>query len=55
MGQRAYKQVTAQQLRSFCETARRGSLSAAATALGLGGFVVIMLRRESRQKGSRTV
>jgi DNA-binding transcriptional LysR family regulator len=35
MGQRAYKQVTAQQLRSFCETARRGSLSAAATALGL--------------------
>jgi protein SCO1/2 len=27
----------------------------AATALGLGGFVVIMLRRESRQKGSRTV
>lgn len=31
----AYKQVTAQQLRSFCETARRGSLSAAATALGL--------------------
>lgn len=31
----AYKQVTAQQLRSFCETARRGSLSAAASALGL--------------------
>src|SRR5438477_253251 len=26
----AYKQVTAQQLRSFCETARRGSLPCAA-------------------------
>src|SRR4029079_8354467 len=35
MDAHAYKQVTAQQLRSFCETARRGSLSAAATALGL--------------------
>lgn len=31
----AYKDITLQQLRSFCETARRGSLSAAATALDL--------------------
>ena len=30
-------------------------LAGAATALALGGFVFIMLRRESRQKGSRTV
>jgi DNA-binding transcriptional LysR family regulator len=35
MSRHAYKQVTTQQLRSFCETARRGSLTAAATALGL--------------------
>jgi DNA-binding transcriptional LysR family regulator len=35
MDRHVYKQVTVQQLRSFCETARRGSLSAAATALGL--------------------
>lgn len=32
---RKYKDVTFQQLRSFYETAQRGSLSAAATALGL--------------------
>jgi molybdate transport repressor ModE-like protein len=32
---RAYKEVRLQQLRSFCETARRGSLAAAAAALGL--------------------
>jgi DNA-binding transcriptional LysR family regulator len=32
---RAYKEVTLQQLRSFCETARLGSLSAAADAIGL--------------------
>lgn len=31
----AYKDVTLGQLRSFCETARRGSLTAAAAALGL--------------------
>lgn len=31
----AYKEITPQQLRSFCETARLGSLSAAANALGL--------------------
>jgi len=31
---RAYKEITLQQLRSFCETARLGSLTAAATALG---------------------
>jgi molybdate transport repressor ModE-like protein len=31
----AYKDVTLQQLRSFCETARRGSLTAAARELGL--------------------
>ena len=29
-------------------------LAGAATVLTLGGFVLIMLRRESRQKGSRT-
>src|SRR5438093_11386242 len=32
---RAYKEVRLQQLRSFCETARLGSLKAAAEALGL--------------------
>lgn len=32
---RAYKDVTLGQLRSFCETARRGSFTAAAAALGL--------------------
>jgi DNA-binding transcriptional LysR family regulator len=32
---RAYKEITLQQLRSFCETARLGSLTAAATALGI--------------------
>jgi DNA-binding transcriptional LysR family regulator len=32
---RAYKDSTAQQLRSFCETARLGSISAAAAGLGL--------------------
>lgn len=32
---RAYKEVTVQQLRSFCETARLGSFTAAATALDL--------------------
>jgi molybdate transport repressor ModE-like protein len=31
----AYKDITLQQLRSFCETARHGSLTAAATVLGL--------------------
>ncbi len=31
----AYKEITLQQLRSFVETARRGSLAAAAAALGL--------------------
>lgn len=31
----AYKDLTLGQLRSFCETARRGSLTAAASALGL--------------------
>lgn len=31
----AYKELTLHQLRSFCETARRGSLTAAAAALGL--------------------
>lgn len=35
MSQRAYKEMTFQQLRSFAATARLGSLSAAATALGL--------------------
>jgi DNA-binding transcriptional LysR family regulator len=35
MDRHVYKQVTVQQLRSFCETARRGSLTAAASALGL--------------------
>src|SRR2546428_11145744 len=34
-GGRAYKEMTLQQLRSFCETARLGSFSAAAAALGL--------------------
>src|SRR5262245_17516688 len=33
---RAYKDSTAQQLRSFCETARLGSIAAAAAHLGLG-------------------
>jgi DNA-binding transcriptional LysR family regulator len=32
---RAYKEVTLQQMRSFCETARLGSFTAAAAALGL--------------------
>lgn len=32
---RAYKEVRLQQLRSFCETARQGSLGAAATVLGV--------------------
>ncbi len=32
---RVYKEVTLQQLRSFLETARLGSLAAAAAALGL--------------------
>lgn len=32
---RAYKEVTLQQLRSFCETARLGSFTAAASSLGL--------------------
>ncbi len=32
---RVYKEMTLQQLRSFCETARLGSFTAAATALGL--------------------
>lgn len=35
MSQRAYKEMTLQQLRSFCATARLGSLTAAAAALGL--------------------
>src|SRR5438093_154847 len=37
---RAYKDSTAQQLRSFCETARLGSISAAATRLGLANPTV---------------
>jgi hypothetical protein len=32
---RAYKDLTFQQLRSFCETARLGSMSAAAKEIGL--------------------
>ena len=32
---RPYKELTFQQLRSFCETARLGSLAAAAKAIGL--------------------
>src|SRR5437016_1563011 len=32
---RAYKEITLQQLRSFCETARLGSFTAAAASLGL--------------------
>src|SRR5689334_11264950 len=32
---RAYKEITLQQLRSFCETVHLGSLSAAAGSLGL--------------------
>src|SRR5437588_7871544 len=32
---RAYKEITLQQLRSFCETVRLGSLTAAADSLGL--------------------
>jgi DNA-binding transcriptional LysR family regulator len=35
MSQRAYKEMTFQQLRSFCATARLGSLTAAASSLGL--------------------
>ncbi|MBY0526407.1 MAG: LysR family transcriptional regulator [Gemmataceae bacterium] len=35
VSRRAYKEVRLQQLRSFCETARLGSLKAAADALGL--------------------
>jgi DNA-binding transcriptional LysR family regulator len=35
MARRAYKEVRLQQLRSFCETARLGSLAAAAAALGV--------------------
>src|SRR5262245_19879387 len=31
----SYKQIGLQQLRGFCETARRGSLTAAAASLGL--------------------
>jgi molybdate transport repressor ModE-like protein len=31
----AYKEIQLQQLRSFCETARLGSLTAAANSLGL--------------------
>src|SRR5262245_41075389 len=31
----AYKEITLQQLRSFCETARLGSFKAAASSLGL--------------------
>jgi DNA-binding transcriptional LysR family regulator len=34
-GSRAYKEVTLQQLRSFCETARLGSFKAASVSLGL--------------------
>jgi molybdate transport repressor ModE-like protein len=37
---RAYKDSTAQQLRSFCETARLGSISAAAAHLGLANPTV---------------
>jgi DNA-binding transcriptional LysR family regulator len=37
---RAYKDTTAQQLRSFHETARLGSFTAAATALGLANPTV---------------
>jgi DNA-binding transcriptional LysR family regulator len=35
IGSRAYKEVTLQQLRSFCETARLGSFKAASVSLGL--------------------
>ena len=35
MPRRAYKEIQLQQLRSFCETARLGSLTAAAASLGL--------------------
>src|SRR5262245_4070071 len=35
MPRRAYKDIQLQQLRSFCETARLGSLTAAAASLGL--------------------
>jgi DNA-binding transcriptional LysR family regulator len=35
MAPRAYKEITLQQLRSFCETARLGSFKAAGTSLGL--------------------
>lgn len=35
MPRRAYKEIQLQQLRSFCETARLGSLTAAAESLGL--------------------
>lgn len=35
MARRAYKEIRLQQLRSFCETARLGSLAAAAAALGV--------------------
>lgn len=35
MAARSYKEMTLQQLRSFCETARLGSLTAAAKSLGL--------------------
>ena len=35
MPSRAYKEMTLQQLRSFCETARLGSFKAAATSLAL--------------------
>src|SRR5437667_12409732 len=35
LSHRAYKEITLQQLRSFCETVHLGSLSAAAVSLGL--------------------
>jgi DNA-binding transcriptional LysR family regulator len=37
---RAYKEITTQQLRSFCETARLGSFAAAADSLGLSNPTV---------------
>lgn len=55
-GTRAYKDVTFQQLRSFGETARKGSLAAAAAALGLAHPTVwIQVHALEREYGVKLV
>jgi DNA-binding transcriptional LysR family regulator len=53
---RAYKETTVQQLRSFSETARLGSFSAAAASLGLASPTVLQqVRALERDLGERLI